>query len=175
MAQCISCFKKGDGLTDAVLWQHIDVRTLFQFHCKKAENVTCFKETAVMNPLRSAGKQPRVVRCRPPYCHERFSVFIYSHSCDYIFRDLMLKFTWESICLPVKDCYAWQFIHVKFNTLFPDCLWHTGGNTKLLGKNAVAIAFLHGHFYISRCGLRCSGLSNLSCPPRRCYWPAGVS
>lgn len=57
---CLSCFKKRDGLTDAVLWQAIDVKTSVSL--QKVENIACFKETAVMNPLCSTGKWPLAVQ-----------------------------------------------------------------------------------------------------------------
>lgn len=68
-----------------VLWQHIDVRTLFQFHCKKAENRACFKATAVMNPLCSPGKQPLVVQLQTlSLAWAVFSCYLQPQLCLYI-------------------------------------------------------------------------------------------
>lgn len=79
---------------------------------------------------------PQASSCRSPGCHECFTAFIASHSCDCVLRDLMLKFAWDFICLPVKDSSARVDSH-QLNTLFPRPLWHADGITELLGKAAL--------------------------------------
>jgi len=90
-----------------------------------------------------------------------------------VFRDLVLKVTWGSICLPLQDRCAWSFRRTGFNILFRSCLWRAGGDRKLLGKNAVVIAFLRC-WSLGGDGLGCRGLSDWSCPPRKRSCPAGV-
>lgn len=60
--------------------------------------------------------------CRSPGCHECFTAFIASHSCDCVLRDLMLKFTWDFICLPVKDSNAYVDTH-RVEYLIPESSW----------------------------------------------------
>lgn len=121
--------------------------------------------------------------CRSPGCHECFTAFIASHSCDCVLRDLMLKFTWDFICLPVKDSSACVDTH-QLSTLFPRPLWHADGITELLGKAAVVAACLHCHSHShSSNGLSCAGLSDVKgyipmiyeLPLRSCSRPAGCS
>lgn len=117
-----------------------------------------------------------VCSCRSPGCREGFTAFIARHSCDCVLRDLMLKFTWDFICLPVKDSSACVDTH-QLNTLFPRPVWRAGGITELLGKVA---ACLHCHSH-SRNSLSCAGLSDVKgyipmiyeLPLRSCSQPAG--
>lgn len=69
---------------------------------QKAEKITPLKDTAVVTPLCSPGKQPLAGQLQTPSLLWAVSIFIYGHSCHYIFRDLMLKFTRDSLCLPGK-------------------------------------------------------------------------